>query len=106
MGYRLNIEDPEHHLNFYGTKLYGYVDERSLESYKYLRSIEKVNDDTMFCDCWDNECTLTPEQFAKFISLYEEDYFKDAGYKMNTHPKYEAIEEMLKTNSDKIISWG
>lgn len=105
MGYRLNILDPENHLEFYGTKLYGYTDEQSLDSYEYLRAIGKVNDDTMFSDCFDNEFTLTPAQFVEFISLYKEDFFNEAGVTMDEYPDYDVIEEMLRTGSDKIISW-
>ena len=102
MGYRLSISDPENGLKFYGTKLYGYTDERMLESYKYLESIGKVDEFTTFSDCIDNEMTLTPEQFREFIRLYSEDFFKKCGFKIS---KYNAIEEMLATENDKIVRW-
>ena len=75
MGYRLSISDPENGFKFYGTKLYGYTDERKLESYKYLESIGKVDDLTTFSGGIDNEMTLTPEQFREFIRLYKIDFF-------------------------------
>lgn len=105
MGYRLNVYDPEHHLKFEGTKLYGYTDERKLESYKYLESIGKVDELTTFSGCIDNEMTLTPEQFREFIRLYKTDFFNHAGFDMNEIHNYIAIEEMLATESDKIVSW-
>lgn len=101
----MNVYDPEHHLKFEGTKLYGYTDERKLESYKYLESIGKVDELTTFSDCIDNEMTLTPEQFREFIRLYKADFFNRAGFEMSEIHNYIAIEEMLATESDKIVSW-
>ena len=105
MGYRLSISDPENGLKFYGTKLYGYTDERKLESYKYLESIGKVDEFTTFSDCIDNEMTLTPEQFREFIHLYKEDFLNQAGFDMSEIHDYDKIEEILATESDKIVSW-
>lgn len=105
MGYRLDISDPENHLKFNGTKLYGYTDERNLESYKYLESIGKVDELTTFSDCIDNEMTLTPEQFREFIRLYKTDFFNHAGFEMSEIHEYNAIEEMLATENDKIVRW-
>lgn len=105
MGYRLNVYDPEHRLKFYGTKLYGYTDERKLESYKYLESIGKVDDLTTFSGGIDNEMTLTPEQFREFIRLYGADFSGQAGFELSEIHGYNAIEEMLATESDKIIRW-
>lgn len=61
MGYRLSISDLENGLKFYGTKLYGYTNERVLDSCKYLESIGKVDDLTIFSGGIDNKMTLTPE---------------------------------------------
>lgn len=105
MGYRLNVSDPENGFKFYGTKLYGYTDERKLESYKYLESIGKVDEFTTFSDCIDNEMTLTSEQFREFMHLYREDFFNYAGFDMGEIHDYNAIEEMLATGSDKIVRW-
>lgn len=105
MGYRLDASDPKNHLKFNGTKLYGYTDERKLESYKYLESIGKVDDLTTFSDCIDNEMTLTPEQFREFIRLYKTDFFNHAGFDMDEIHDYIAIEEMLATESNKIVRW-
>lgn len=105
MGYRLSISDPENHLKFYGTKLYGYTDERKLESYKYLESIGKVDEFTTFSGGIDNEMTLTPEQFREFIHSYKTDFFNQAGFDMSEIHDYDKIEEMLATESDKIVRW-
>lgn len=105
MGYRLCVSDPEHHLKFYGTKLYGYTDEHILESYKYLESIGKVNYFTTFSGGIDNEMTLTSAQFREFIHLYRKDIFKKCAFEMSDIHEYNAIEEMLATESDKIVSW-
>ena len=50
--------------------------------------------------------TLTSEQFKEFIHLYKADFFNQAGFEMSEIPEYNAIEEMLATESDKIVSWG
>ena len=105
MGYRLDVSDPENHLKFNGTKLYGYTDERKLESYKYLESIGKVDEFTTFTDCIDNEMTLTSAEFREFMHLYREDFFNHAGFDMNEIHDYDKIEEMLATESDKIVRW-
>lgn len=105
MGYRLNVSDPEKHLKFYGTKLYGYTDKRKLESYKYLESIGKVDDLTTFSGGIDNKMVLTPEQFREFIRLYKTDFSNYAGFEMSEIHEYNAIEEMLATENDKIVSW-
>lgn len=105
MGYRLYISDPKNRLKFYGTKLYGYTDERKLESYKYFLSIGKVDEFTTFSGGIDNEMTLTPEQFREFIHSYKADFFNQAGFEMSEIHEYNAIEEMLATESDKIVRW-
>lgn len=116
MGYRIDIKD-QHGNRYYGTKLYGYVDEDKLQSYQYLIKIGKFNGwSEIFVDGCDNKITLTAKEFEVFIKLYSQEWDKELdrwkpemfgnqwiGKHLITEPE---IVEMLKNTDDKIISWG
>lgn len=110
MGYRLNILDKQHpELEFYGTKLYGYVaDETKLASLKYLISIGKMWEDAIWDYSFYNETHLTQNEFNTFIKLYEEDllnYGPIGHIKLSDDDEYWKIERMMETNGDKILTW-
>ena len=108
MGYRPEFKDTENpDLCFYGTKLYGYVNEKELSSYQYLLSIEKVTSDDIWDYAFPHEMVLTAEQFRVFMKLYEKDFDKEAGFEgcLAAYADYKNIEELLKTDSDKHIEW-
>lgn len=107
MGYRLNVLDAQHpELEFYGTKLYGYVaDETKLPSCKYLISLGKVDDDTIWDYSCENETQLTAKEFKTFFSLYEEDFFAQMHIRLKDYYDYWKIERMYETDSDKILTW-
>lgn len=118
MGYRLDVQCVNSPLDFYGTKLYGYVeDEEELQSYKYLQKIGKINHDeyypVWFYGC-DNQMTLSKEEFEKFARLYEQDmrtfitpYLREIGHDENfSWADCTNMEEIIAADGDKIISWG
>lgn len=121
MGYRLNIEDKENNLSFYGTKLYGYVnDERELRSYKYLMELGKVTERQAVFEEWDypwrNDIILNSTQFAEFIRLYlidlcEKGFFKTYRIWESDAKTLEWIDNMIlfdklkNTKSEKHLWW-
>lgn len=127
MGYRLEVKCVDHpELSFYGTKLYGYLEESCIEckllkSAQYLLSLGKVEDEDEY---WgygaDHETRLTAEETRTFLELYAED--------MNSYGRgwascngwhtfeqerpfdwgwyKETIEKIFDSSGDKIISWS
>lgn len=77
MGYRPTFElVNDGTLSYYGTKLYGYFDCKKLLSFRYLVSLGKLSEDTLFDYGMDNEIILSEKDFALFIDLYELDMRK------------------------------
>lgn len=77
MGYRLNVEmvgksSPK----YYGTKLYGYVNETQLESYQWLikEGFLDANEEYIWDYCCDNPILMRAEDFKIFAKLYNEDF--------------------------------
>lgn len=108
MGYRLEITDERNiELSFYGTKLFGYVkDNCNLLSFKYLKSIGKINDDNVFDYGYCNAFTLTAEQARRFVKLYGDDYYAEYNEPLSDVNGYEDLENVLATGNNKIVSWG
>lgn len=80
MGFRLNIdkiEDKEIKNVYYGTKLYGYVDESFLLSFMYLTSIGKIDYDTFFNYGCGVQIPLNKKEFTIFANLYTIDLNKE-----------------------------
>lgn len=120
MGYRLSIEcDGNPDLHYYGTKLYGYVnDESKLLSYEYLKRIGKLDEiaamdinnfetveDIKWDYCFDCHFTLTAEQFATFIGLYAQDLCD----KYDSRVAFLFLKELIPIIAepgDKYIEWG
>ena len=120
MGYRLSIEcknNPE--LRYYGTKLYGYVeDESKLLSYEYLKRIGKLDEivnldvnnfesveDIKWDYCFDCHFVLTAEQFATFIGLYAQDLC-DKYDSIFAFSFLRKIVRIIAEPGDKIIEWS
>lgn len=101
MGYRLNVKCNDTGLEFYGTKLYGYVnDERTLKSYKYLKQIGKFNGNEHFDYRYENKLVLSFLDFSRFIKLYFYD-LQQTDEKLNLE-----LRELSKQPGDKTIWWG
>lgn len=106
MGYRLTIKDKETGKEFYGTKLYGYVDTDLLSSYQYLKSINKFNGDELFEYGCDNDIELSYNEFTEFIMIYFLDLFIWRKTNIFIYPDWESLYNIIKTDGIKIISWG
>lgn len=108
MGYRLSIKDlGDTSLKFYGTKLYGYCEDlKVLSSYKYLKKLGKITDDTMWLYGCGNEIILTANEFIKFIKLYDFDFKREYGIGLTTCLDYEILNKISNTDFEKEISWG
>lgn len=75
MGYRLNVSSKTNSdKSYYGTKLYGYVDEKNLQSYKWLERHGKLTGDEVWDYGCENTIVLTAEEYQEFIKLYARDY--------------------------------
>lgn len=106
MGYRLNVKDlNDTSLEFYGTKLYGYYKETELESYKYLKSLGKVTEETMWDYCFENKIILTCEEFNIFIKLYAADFKKEAHINLKDYLDYDILKKIKKTKAKKELTW-
>lgn len=115
MGYRLFVDNPEtNETLFYGTKLYGYVDEEDLESLQYLFENfwkdDYPNDftyrDVYLGYCASNETLLDADEFKKFLILYMRDLYKY--YPSEIYGKIDlCIDELLATidGKPKRIGW-
>ena len=101
MGYRLNIDEHK----YYGTKLYGYTDEKELKSYKYLQKIQKINGDECWFDGTENRIFLFADEFEKFIKLYNKDLNNENEKEKDWFINQEEIQELLNSKSAKIIYW-
>lgn len=106
MGYRLYVVDSESNLAYYGTKLYGYVNEKKLKSYKYLESLGFFGNGETFDYGCDNKIELTTEEFREFVKLYDEDIADNFGYPMGSFLNLEEITKLTASDANKIISWG
>ena len=131
MGYRLTITDKpwtydsekndDYKLLYYGTKLYGYIDndydcpEKELKSYKYLLEIGAISKEEDEDICYfgygfeHQNYHVTKEQFEKFIEYYMqdmEDNFYDKTWFNGLKEFKEEIKPALEYDGDKYISWG
>lgn len=111
MGYRPTFRCLDSsNLEFYGTKLFGYVDERKCLSYQYLAEIRKIDPGEVVWDyCCDNRMVLTAPQFAIFAMLYEHDMNMYSPYFKGTF-KWDAVEhgivnEIIARDCDKEVYW-
>lgn len=77
MGYRLAVSEVEQ--VYYGTKLFGYVHEETLKSYKYLKDIEAIKGDEQWDYGFDNPIVLSIKEFKDFRKLYAEDLKENNG---------------------------
>lgn len=107
MGYRLEIYKIEYVAC--GGKLYGYVEDETLEkckSWKWLLEKRYIDDeDKYFWDyCANHDICLYGDDLKEFISLYLEDYEK---YGFNCEDTKKELKRLL--NCDKLdrfmISW-
>ena len=106
-------------MHYYGTKLYGYVnDESKLLSYEYLKRIGKLDEivtldinnfetveDIKWDYCFDCHFVLTAEQFSTFIGLYAQDLCD----KYDSRVAFLFLKELIPIIADpgdKTIEWG
>ena len=106
MGYRLNIQKCTD--IFGGTKLFGYCDERKLESYQYLMEKKYIDEDWVFGYGCDARIILPKDDFIEFLTFYIEDlktygtYTDDDIEKMGLYD----IKNNANQNCDYVIHWG
>lgn len=113
MGYRLTVEQIQKEPQFYGTKLYGYVDDvTKLKSFQWLAEHNKIDpEEDRYC--WDAygsmDIRLTAKEFREFIALYEEDLepltLANRWNRFNIDD-VAILKELRDSDNDKIISWG
>lgn len=113
MGYRLAIRRADNTgiADFYGTKLYGYLDNQEefmLSSAKYLKSLGLIEDYQYFGYGAENPIRLNHDQFVEFMTRYSTDLtaFGDDLYKHCNLIDDTVIQELMDSIVDKIISWG
>lgn len=115
MGYRLNIdvvkEDCLENV-YYGTKLYGYKDKSNFISFKYLLTLGKIDEDTLFAYSSDIEIPLTSRELYVFLYLYNLDMNNYCDYikEKDDFLKIDEIKELLTKIKNEyfgcyIISW-
>lgn len=83
MGYRLNIDELKKGCLenvYYGTKLYGYKDESNFISFKYLLTLGKITEDTVFDYSSDFEISLNSRELYVFLILYNLDMNQYSDY--------------------------
>ena len=108
MGYRLEVTQVGGTLSYYGTKLYGYVeDETALKSYKFLRDNGYFDaDDVVFTYGASHDTVMDVVDFRVFAELYNEDlneYCEEKDFFIND----ETIRKILELyDYDRVvISW-
>ena len=111
MGYRLCVEQIQKEPQFYGTKLYGYVDDvTKLKSFQWLAEHNMINpEEDKYC--WDSEASMdirmTASEYREFITLYREDIEKAYGVHFTIlENDNELFRELYNSDNEKIISWG
>lgn len=111
MGFRLSVVCKNNKdLEFYGTKLFGYVhDETKLESWKYLKDLGKLDEIGMGDECaWWGGCTddieLSEKEFELFIRAYAKDLLVNCYYS-DTEWFMMELDPILREPGNKIISW-
>ena len=112
MGYRLSVEKVgDNTPKYYGTKLYGYVDdETELKSYQWLIKEGFLNESEEYVweYCCDNPILMRVESFRDFVILYNEDLNKFLKPEMeDSFIKDEDIQQFLKLDDWEliVISW-
>lgn len=117
MGYRLNIKtfdgnktpnkSETYSYDFYGTKLFGYVDTQKLRSFKYLEQLDKVNEYTIFDYGFDNLIKLSSIEFSKFFALYLLDIADYYAYGCDPFTKTELqdLSKIINSENFKYIWW-
>ena len=113
MGIRIDITGAESQINYYGQKLYGYVDKETSEKLtslnylvdigKYMNLVDKL--DILSHDC---DTQITANEFKKFCELYADDlekYYPYGEYKKEWFLENEDIKKLLETKEDKILRW-
>ena len=106
MGYRLEVKCVDNKdINFYGTKLVGYVDPQDLDSIKYLVYLGKIEDfevDYIWNGGSGPYYELEENQFNNFIRYYRSDLMKHKQIDVYTFPE---IQKVMNCPGNKIIGW-
>lgn len=109
MGYRLNIKALDYpDLQFYGTKLYGYVpDVERLPSVKYL--VQRCGlylDGIGFEYGARHSLTMNAKAFSEWARLYEKDYLQNSEFgRPWVTLDGGIVEKIIASDGDKIIWW-
>lgn len=112
MGYRLGVKTIDENDNikdiYYGTKLYGYVDEQDLLSFKYLVILNKLDEDAYFNYGASHRIFLTYDEFKLFIYLYNEDLKKYRSEYFKNEPDNTFLKEFYNLDDEcmYILEWG
>ena len=111
MGYRLEVTQVGGTLSYYGTKLYGYIDDVTvLKSYKFLRDNGYFDaDDVVFTYGASHDTVMDVCEFRKFAVLYNDDLNKylEVSLGKDFFINDETIREILELDdySRVVISW-
>lgn len=103
MGYRLEISEVKY--KACGGKLYGYCDEEKLKSYKWLLDKGYLDGDEYFTYGFWGNIVLMPHEFKEFIELYNEDVNEQSDGLKDRVINDPNIQELLKSDEDKLIQW-
>lgn len=114
MGIRLDITGEISGINYYGQKLFGYVEkeiDKKLTSKNYLIEIGKYCNEVVVndLDWWSEGKThITADEFRKFCELYADDlekYYPYGEYKKEWFLEDKDVKKLLETQEDKILRW-
>lgn len=106
MGYRLCISKVNE--VYYGTKLYGYVDdENKLKSYNYLKDNEYIDGDEIWSYSAENPIVMRVCVFKEFRELYAQD-LKDFYDEIISNAFLKETEELTKLGDYDfvVLTWG
>ena len=107
MGYRPTFESMSvENFEFYGTKLFGYVEHEKCASFQYLKYLGLFDEDVIFDYGFENEIILTYKQFLVFFYLYEMDVQRYRDEKFTWDTEFNGLAKAIAyTEGSKRIYW-
>lgn len=113
MGYRPEFTEIRRERRWYGTKLYGYVDDTfKLESCKWLVEKGWLVGDEAWGFCMEGRFMLTADEFREWFALYNADFKNEYGYGLNESDteygrnRWSELKAIIDSDLDKYITWG
>lgn len=99
--------DEEHEIE--SPKLYGYVYMGILQSWEYLKSLNKYEEFTYGDDYWSwttgtTDILLTESEFKEFVTLYVVDLIVHGYTEWDQY--YNEMDKLVQTPGNKIIYWA